>query len=169
MGKNMIFAVDQDWNIGYKGDMQFFIKKDLEHFKELTDGHVLIMGRKTFEALPGVLSNRVHLVLTRECTKLPNDNRVICCKSKEEVNQYLINNNVETSFVIGGEQVLDLFFSEIEYAYITKVQEKKVADRKIVNLEESPDFLKTFESEIFSEQGYTFTFLEYERIHYEKI
>ena len=51
--------------IGKNGDLLFHISDDLRHFKELTSGHTVIMGRKTFESLPkGALPNRRNIVLT---------------------------------------------------------------------------------------------------------
>lgn len=49
----LIFAVDGNWKIGYSGYMLAEIKEDLKRFKEITEGHIVIMGRVTLEALPG--------------------------------------------------------------------------------------------------------------------
>jgi dihydrofolate reductase len=60
-----IAAVARNRVIGADGDMPWRLKGDLPRFKRLTKGHVLIMGRKTFESLPGVLPDRTSLVITR--------------------------------------------------------------------------------------------------------
>ena len=66
----MIFAVDENWNIGYDGDMLFKISKDLQRFRRLTETNIIIMGRKTFESLPDqkALPNRINIVITRDAT-----------------------------------------------------------------------------------------------------
>lgn len=64
----LIFAVDNNWNIGYNGDMLFKISEDLKRFKEITVGNIIIMGRKTFESLPykKALPNRINIIITRD-------------------------------------------------------------------------------------------------------
>lgn len=63
---HIIVAIDRANAIGRAGDQLFYIKEDLRHFKELTMGHPIIMGRKTFEALPkGALPGRRNIVVTR--------------------------------------------------------------------------------------------------------
>ena len=61
----MIMAVDRNWALGYKGELLFHIKKDMQFFREKTLGKIVIMGRKTFESLPGgALENRENIVLS---------------------------------------------------------------------------------------------------------
>lgn len=63
---NIIVAIAPDNAIGRKGDLLFHISADLRHFKELTMGHPIIMGRKTFESLPkGALPGRRNIVISR--------------------------------------------------------------------------------------------------------
>ena len=52
--------------IGGNNDLLWRIPQDLKRFKEITTGHTIIMGRKTFESLPRVLPNRKHIVITRD-------------------------------------------------------------------------------------------------------
>ena len=64
---SIIVAIAQNGAIGYKGDLIYHLSADLKRFKELTTGHTVIMGRKTFESLPkGALPNRRNIVLTRQ-------------------------------------------------------------------------------------------------------
>lgn len=66
MSVTIIAAVARDGAIGIKGDMPFHISADLRRFKELTMGHPLVMGRKTFESLRGgALPGRRNIVVTR--------------------------------------------------------------------------------------------------------
>lgn len=63
---NIIAAVTRDLAIGRGGDMPYHISGDLRRFKELTMGHPVIMGRKTFQSLPkGALPGRRNLVVSR--------------------------------------------------------------------------------------------------------
>ena len=62
-----IVAVDNNWGIGFNGDLLEHIPEDLKYFKQLTTGNTVIMGRKTFESLPiKPLPNRVNIVITRD-------------------------------------------------------------------------------------------------------
>lgn len=63
---HLIVAIDRHGAIGKGGDQLFYIREDLRHFKALTIGNTIVMGRKTFEALPkGALPGRRNIVVTR--------------------------------------------------------------------------------------------------------
>ena len=63
---HLIAAVDKNQGIGINGHLLCHISEDLKRFKALTSGHTIIMGRKTFESLPGILPQRHHVVVTRQ-------------------------------------------------------------------------------------------------------
>ena len=63
---HLIAAVDRNGGIGKANDLLCHISADLKRFKSLTMGHTMLMGRKTFESLPGVLRGRPHWVLTHQ-------------------------------------------------------------------------------------------------------
>lgn len=63
----IIAAVTNDFGLGRKGDLLFHVSDDLKHFKSLTMGHPIVMGRKTFESFPkGALPGRRNLIVTRQ-------------------------------------------------------------------------------------------------------
>lgn len=63
---HIIAAIDLRRGLGFRGEMLFHIREDLRRFKALTTGHTVIMGRRTFESLPGgALPNRRNIVLSR--------------------------------------------------------------------------------------------------------
>ncbi|MEG0253575.1 MAG: dihydrofolate reductase, partial [Muribaculaceae bacterium] len=62
----MIVAISENNAIGKDNDLLCYLSADLKHFKEITMGHAIIMGRKTFESLPkGALPGRRNIVITR--------------------------------------------------------------------------------------------------------
>ena len=62
---NMIVACDENYGIGYKGNLLVHIPEDMKRFKNFTMNNVVVMGRKTLESLPkGYLPNRKNIVLT---------------------------------------------------------------------------------------------------------
>ena len=62
----LIVAVSENDVIGKDNELIWHLKNDLKRFKELTSGHCIIMGRKTFESFPKPLPNRTHIVITRQ-------------------------------------------------------------------------------------------------------
>ena len=65
-GLALIVAVSSNGVIGRGGDLPWRLRDDLAHFKRMTLGHCLIMGRKTWESLPGALPGRTSIVITRD-------------------------------------------------------------------------------------------------------
>lgn len=66
MNITMILATGRYWELGANGKLPWRLPEDLQHFKELTTGKIIVMGRKTFESFPKPLPNRTHWILTRE-------------------------------------------------------------------------------------------------------
>lgn len=99
---SIICALTMNRAIGNKGGLLYYLPADLKHFKNLTTGHTIIMGRKTFESLPkGALPNRRNVVITRQADfQAPGievfhsfEDALQACQTDDEV------------YVIGGESV----------------------------------------------------------------
>ena len=98
----LICALTENNAIGNKGQLIYYLPADLKHFKALTTGHTILMGRKTFESLPkGALPNRRNIVITHQADyTAPGievfhslEEALTDCTPAEEV------------FIIGGESV----------------------------------------------------------------
>ncbi|MGL4773200.1 MAG: dihydrofolate reductase, partial [Clostridium sp.] len=63
---SMIVAVAKNGVIGGDNKLLWHVSEDLKRFKKITSNHTIVMGRKTFESLPGILPNRHHVVITRD-------------------------------------------------------------------------------------------------------
>lgn len=115
---SLIAAMDPRQGIGFDGGIPWHLPDDFKHFKETTMGQPMIMGRKTFDSLPGVLPGRKHIVLSRGASYIPAG--VVLARS---VNQALIAafDAGENPFVIGGEQIYGLFMDKVSHMYITRV------------------------------------------------
>lgn len=61
----LVVAMSENWVIGVDGDLPWKISADLKHFKKVTMGHPVVMGRKTWESLPFPLPGRRNIVITR--------------------------------------------------------------------------------------------------------
>ncbi len=115
---SMIAAVARNGAIGRDGNQPFFIKDDLQHFKQLTLGHPIVMGRKTFEALPkGALPGRQNIVLTRNANYQAPGAAVVT--TPEEA--LALCPEAEELFVIGGGEIYRLFMPLAQRLYITEI------------------------------------------------
>ena len=114
---NIIAAVARNRAIGYNGDMVYFIKEDLRRFRQLTTGHTVIMGRRTFHSLPkGALPNRRNIVLSRTETNFPG------CDVYTSLNEALkhIADN-EEAFIIGGASLYKEGLAVANRLYLTEI------------------------------------------------
>jgi dihydrofolate reductase len=118
MHLSLIVVTDENNGIGINGDQPAFISADLKRFKALTTGHTIVMGRKTFEALPnGALPNRRNIMLTRQDNYwVPN------CEVVTSAHQLAkICSDNEKVFVIGGGEIYKLFLNEAQDIYLTLI------------------------------------------------
>jgi dihydrofolate reductase len=120
MSLSIIVATDIKGGIGCNNELLFHIPEDLKRFKELTTGHTIIMGRKTFESLPKVLPNRHHIVITRNFKyKNPSNNVSIICNLNESWIK-LFKELDEEYFVIGGGEIYKKFLPYCNKIYLTR-------------------------------------------------
>ena len=112
----LIVARAEDGTIGDKGTLAWHIPADLKRFKALTMGKPMIMGRKTFESLPGLLPGRRHIVLTtRAGWEAPGAATV---RSPGEA---LSEVGDEDAWVIGGAAVFALFLPLADRVELTQI------------------------------------------------
>ncbi len=125
MGISLIMATGNDGVIGYQGELPWEVKGDLDYFRRVTEGHNIIMGRKTFESLPGVLQNRFHLVLSSQ-DKLSRHPMVRFFKSRDDILNVLTP--AADTFVIGGAETYKQFLDVADRAYITRIRHDFIGD-----------------------------------------
>jgi dihydrofolate reductase len=102
--------------IGRGGKLPWHISEDLKRFKRLTLGTVMIMGRRTFDSLPGVLPGRRHIVLTRD-----RNWQVAGAEVVHSVEDALTLAGDEPVSVIGGAEIFDLFLPVATRIELTEV------------------------------------------------
>ena len=135
---NAIVAVTGDWGIGCNGTQSVVIPEDRRRFKTLTEGCVVIAGRKTFEDFGRPLPNRKNIILTRD----PNyrvDGAVIK-HSADDVLEEISGEPRDKIFIIGGEEIYRLFLPMCSCAYITKIDAVPPSDTFFPNLDELPEW-----------------------------
>ena len=134
----MIFACDLNGAIGKDGDLPWRQSSDLQHFKRITMSKTMVMGRKTWESLPGKLPGRRHIVLSRT----PRDDVEVL--SYEDI---LELGESEELMIIGGGEIYQLFLEH------TKEIHKTIID---TNVEGADAFAPSMEGEGFHMIGERF-------------
>ncbi len=112
-----IVAVDENWAIGRQGDLLCHLPADMRHFKQVTMGYSIVMGRKTFESFPRrPLPGRQNIVITRNAGwQYPG---VTVVHSVEEA---IAAAETDTVYIIGGAQVYELALPLVEVLHLTVI------------------------------------------------
>lgn len=128
---SLIVAISENNAIGKNNNLLFHIKEDLAFFKKTTLNKHILMGRKTFESLPGVLPSRKHLVITRDKNySVDNENVEVYNNLLNVINKY--KESEEELFIIGGGEIYKQALDSklVDKLYITKVN-KTVDDADV--------------------------------------
>lgn len=155
----LIVAVDENWAIGYQNNLLYHIKDDLKRFKNLTTGHIIVMGRKTLESMPksAPLPNRINVVLSSHDLL----DTVVACHSMDELREYLKKQD-DDIYIIGGETIYRKLIDYCTIAEVTKIHAKKpAADAYFPNLDELENWQITDSSEIYHEGELAYSFVQY--------
>jgi dihydrofolate reductase len=124
---SIIVAIQQkDRGIGRGNDLLFKISEDQKRFKLLTTGHVIIMGRKTFESIGRPLPNRTSIVITRN--EEWRHEGVLAVQSLAEAVQKARELEQEEIFIIGGSEVYAQALPFADRLYLTVVEGNEEAD-----------------------------------------
>lgn len=164
----LLVSVTRDWAIGKNGAMLVRNPADLKRFKELTTGHVVLMGRRTLESLPGgrPLPHRRNIVLSRSsdlATDLGIEDVEVAHGLKEA--KELAGVGKGDVWVIGGEAVYRSFLPCVDECLVTFHDiERPDADTWFPNLDEHPAFeLATIEPGGTTADGVDFEYRTYRR------
>lgn len=118
----IIAAVDENNAIGYNGDQLHYISRDLKRFKELTTGNIVIMGRKTFEAIGRALPNRNNIVVTSHLiVPAINEDNLYSVGTLEDAYELAENLDGEKVYVIGGGQLYEAAMPYTQTIELTEI------------------------------------------------
>ncbi len=122
--KSIIVAYDKNRGIGAANDLLWTrdLPADLQHFKQITSGHSIIMGRKTYESLGRPLPNRQNIVISRDMEPVEGFSVV---RDLEEAYQSATSDDV---YVIGGGQIYQLALDTVDQLLVTEVDETFAAE-----------------------------------------
>jgi len=155
----LIVARAQNGVIGRDGKLPWHLPADLKRFKALTMGTVMVMGRKTFESLPGLLPGRRHIVLTRDPDWSAEGAEVV--HSLEEAVQRAGEDPIS---IIGGAHVFELFLPLVRRIELTEVLADVPGDTLIDDPRDGGHWRETFREDHPATDGRpAFRFLTLER------
>jgi dihydrofolate reductase len=131
---NIIVATDKNRGIGRDGQLLFRIPEDMRHFRRVTEGKIVVMGRKTYESLPGggPLKGRLNIVLSSDRSFATKD--AIICRSLKELFEKLKQFEPDDVFVLGGQKVYEELLPYCKYAYVTEYDAAFAADRQFPDI-----------------------------------
>ena len=160
---NIIVNADKNWAIGKNNSLLVRIPADMKYFRQMTEGNIVVMGRKTLESFPQgrPLANRVNIVISHNPDYQVKD--AIVVHSVEEALQECKKHKGEV-FVIGGESIYRAMLPYCNIAYVTRTDHVYEADTWFPDLEKDPDWQKTAETDEQTYFDLEYVFAKYERI-----
>ena len=155
-----IVAVYADWGIGAKGTQPVVLKADRAHFRAVTDGAAVLVGRRTLADFPGgkPLKDRHNIVVTRQNIEIEGAEVV---HSTEEALAAAARQ--PRCLVIGGASVYRQFFPWLDKIYLTKIALTPTSDSFFPDLDADPDWICTEPGEWQEEDGIRYCFCTYQR------
>ena len=155
---SIIACVGKNLELGKNNDLIWHLPNDLKYFKQVTSGKTVIMGRRTFESLPGILPKRRNIVL-----QLPHESNIDGVEIYNDIPSILdAVKNEEEAFIIGGASIYKQFLEYANKLYLTEVDEK-CPDAQVY----FPKFDKRKYKKIIvgsdSDNGIKYNFVIYER------
>lgn len=153
----LIYARAANGAIGLGGDLPWRLPADLKHFKALTMGLPMIMGRKTFESLPGLLPGRRHIVLTRDAEWAAEG-----AETAATLDDALALAGGETTAIIGGAAVFEAFLPRADRVELTQIHADYEGDTFMPEL--GPEWQETAREDHAADGAYpAFSFLTYRK------
>lgn len=161
----IVVAMGEKNEIGFENQLLWHLPKDLKHFKDLTSGHPIIMGRKTYESIGKPLPNRTNIVVSRK--KDWFEEGILIVGSLKEAIKFAKKIDEEV-FVIGGGNIYEQTMDIVDKLEVTLVKADLEADTFFPKIDEKI-WKKTDEvcHEKDEKNGYDFCFQTFERIKKE--
>lgn len=144
--------------IGKNNKLPWHIPSDLKHFKVITEGHPIIMGRKTYESIGRPLPNRTNIVVTRDSTYQANG--CIIVNSLDKALEKAKDIDADEIYIIGGGEIFKQALPFTDKLYLTLVEGDIDGD---VFFPTYNEFNTIISQSTHEENGYQFTFTELER------
>ncbi|MFD0748556.1 dihydrofolate reductase [Mucilaginibacter calamicampi] len=129
---SIVVAIAQNHAIGKDNQLLWYLPNDLKHFKTITSGHTIIMGRKTYDSVGKPLPNRRNIVITRQQMDIAGcevvnslEDALALCKTEEEV------------FIVGGAEIYRQAMAVTNKIYLTIIHQNFDGDTYFPDIEEN--------------------------------
>ena len=158
----IVVAIGKNGEIGLNNQLLWHMPKDLKHFKEITSGHPVVMGRKTYESIGKALPNRTNIVVSRKDNWF--EEGILIVGSLKEALKFAqkINENI---MILGGAEVFKQTLDLADRLEVTLVEESFEADTFFPKIDAKIWKLTHEENHEKDEKNpYDFKFLTYERV-----
>ncbi len=155
---SLIASIGKNRELGKNNKLLFDIPEDMKSFREKTRGHVVIMGRKTYESIGRPLPNRTNIVITKNLELKTENSEVEFAGSIEEALEIAKGFEGHEVFIIGGEQIYKLAMPYADKLYLTVVNKTvKDADAFFPDYHE---FTKVLYERPSRDKNYSYTFVD---------
>ena len=157
---SIIAAMDKNRLIGSQNGLPWHLPADFKHFKEVTLGKPVLMGRKTFESIGRPLPGRKNIVISRSGFKTDGIESVDSIDAGLELVA-----DAEEVMIIGGANIYEQVISQAEKMYLTYVDAECVGDAWFPEINQA-DWLKVNEQLVKADEknNYNFTVVTYKRV-----
>lgn len=159
----MLVAADANWAIGCKNQLLVSIPNDHKTFRQMTEGKVIVLGRKTLATFPqGLpLQNRTNMILSGNPSFSVKGAQIL--HSLEELLGALDGYPGEDIYIVGGESVYRMMLPYCDTVHVTRINHAYEADAYFPNLDKLPEWEIAEESEEQTYFDISYTFVRYER------
>ena len=160
---SLVVAAATNNAIGKEGTMPWHLPNDMKHFKNVTWGMPVIMGRKTFESLGKSLPGRKNIVITRQEGWKPEN--VVVVKSLEDALFVAGQTDALEVMVIGGDEIYKAYFDKAKRIYLTRVEANPEADTFFPAIDSKHwQLVSQRNHEADDKNAYNYSFQTWERI-----
>ena len=156
-----IAAMAENRTIGNKNQLPWHLPEDLKHFKSITSGHAVLMGRRTYDSIGRPLPNRTNIILTRDINFVAPD--CVIASSIDEALSTAKDLGTDEIFVIGGAMIYRQLLPIINKLYLTIVHHKFLGDAHFPEINENEwreISRETHDSDASNAYAYSFIVLE---------
>jgi dihydrofolate reductase len=127
---NLIAAIDLNRGLGFNNDLLVKLPSDMRHFRELTTGHFIVQGRRTFASIGKPLPNRTNIILTRNKRYSAPYGTFVYHSIEDVIHAYHMQNNDESElFIIGGANIYSQAIHYADRLYLT------IIDHEFMNVD----------------------------------
>ncbi len=163
MSLSIIAALGLKNEIGLENKIPWSIPEDMKRFRDITRGHSVIMGRKTFESIGRLLPNRKNVIITKNASFISPEEAVVVNTLEDAIANIREDGEV---FVIGGSQIYEMALPYVDKMYLTHIDREFAADTYFPNFDRNE--WKVVENSTGhrteGEPTTNFAFVTYERI-----